>query len=285
MKNLIFLAGLFWGSFSTALALPSLDSQVIESLTGGKGEGAENSNGYTVSFPLSNLKVRSVGVQLTPALGLSCSASFIPSGEEVKVIGKFVLLEDQVNIVLKEALENGFNVTSLYNHSLWELPRLMTLTIEGSGKLADLATRIGTLFQIVKKSSSVAVWKAPLFLNAEKSTLSKQNLEETLKSKATLKNGVYEFVWAFSEAQAPSRLVFAGTDAMAVMFGEVSTPTQSIQNILKTFMKHNIYVTSIQNMGEMSVIHFMNRGPALELAQGIKDVLGTDATLSPQEQR
>jgi hypothetical protein len=308
MKEIIFLLGFFFIGSSAVLASDGLDQKEIEKVTGAKVEVDEKSNSYTASFPLTGLKVQSVGVKLTPTFGLECWASFVSSGEDAKVQARLVLLEDQINIVLKEALENGFKVVSLQNHSLWENPRLMVMVINGEGKLIDLATNIGKVFDIIKKSSSVLVWKAPLFINTEKSTLNIITLEEILKSKATYKKGVYDFVWGQTPTQSekelilkmPSKVAFAGTDKMAVMYGETSIPEQNLQNLLKVFMKHNIYVTAIQNREGMGVIHFMNRGPIIDLAQGIKEVmqittdspqesteekvLGADTTLSPQEQ-
>src|SRR5260221_6208884 len=74
-----------------------LDATRIEQLTGAKGKLDEKEGVFKVSMPRSDLKVVAGGVKLTPAMGLTCWASFMKVGDQAMVIGDQVLLEDQVN--------------------------------------------------------------------------------------------------------------------------------------------------------------------------------------------
>jgi hypothetical protein len=55
------------------------------------------------------------------------------------MMGDLVLLQEEVNPVLSTLLNNGLEVTALYNHFFWETPRIFYLHIHGIGKAADLA--------------------------------------------------------------------------------------------------------------------------------------------------
>src|SRR5215204_3042367 len=101
-----------------------LDTAQIEQLTGAKGKMNDKEGVFKVSMPRSDLSVTAGGVKITPALGLTCWASFKTMGDHAMVMGDQVLLEDQVNPVMSVALENGLEVTALHNHFFWENPRV-----------------------------------------------------------------------------------------------------------------------------------------------------------------
>ncbi len=277
---------------SSTFASKILDGREIEYWTGAKGGYVQNSNIFKVTFPLASLKVNSAGVQITPPLGLQCWASFMVIEEGVEVIGEIVLFEDQVSFAMREALENGLNVTALYNYSLWTQPTLMIMRVAGKGKLEDLATAVGKIFHFIKKTATGSIWKKPPgIINPEKSSLTIKNVEDVLKHKSVFKDGVYKFEWGKTTQlnghviKAPMGVAtwaaFAGTDKEAVMLGDVAIEEHFVQNVLKIFLKHNIFVTSLQQrlIGEsprIIFIRYMKRGAPHELAQGLKEVLELD---------
>lgn len=266
-----------------------LDTTQIEKLTGFKGEFDKESNTFKVSVPRSDLKVFAAGVKLTPALGLTSWASFTPIGEEVEVMGDMVLLEDQVNIVMKEALNNGLKITALHNHYLWDSPKIMFMHIEGKGSVKDLATAMGNVFKAIKKSSYGTVWRAPpAHIDPAKTTLNSDTIGTFLEKKGTLKDGVYKIVWGRTtqvdghEMTGPmgvnSWAAFAGTDKEAVMLGDIAMEEKDVQNVLKIFLKHDIFIISLHQhmMGEnprIMFVHYLGRGPALKLAKVLKEAL------------
>src|SRR3954452_21295372 len=104
-------------------------------------------------MPRSDLNVTSGGVKLTPALGLTCWAAFTPMGGHTMVMGDQVLLEDQVNLVMSVALENGLEVTALHNHFAFDTPRVMFMHIGGMGDEAKLAAAVGKVFARIKETA------------------------------------------------------------------------------------------------------------------------------------
>ena len=98
------------------------DTHQIEALVGAKGVLDEESNEFEISIPRTDINVSAAGIKLTPGLGLVSCATFKTLGSTGEVIGDVVLFEDQINLVMKEALENGLNITALYHHSLFFFP-------------------------------------------------------------------------------------------------------------------------------------------------------------------
>ncbi len=275
-----------------------LDTTQLENLTGAKGELDSESHVFKVSLPQPDLKASAAGVKLTPALGLRSWAAFKSLSSEGEVRGDIILFEDQINLVLKEALENGLNITGLHNHYLWDSPRIMFMRVEGRGPLKDLAMAVGKTFEMIKISSKGTIWmRPPAIINPERSTLNSKNIEDLLEKKGTLKDGVYKLTWERnppmqddwgSSRGANTWAAFAGTDKEAIMLGDVAMKKEDVQNVLKILLKHNIFITSLhQHIMEedprIMFVHYMGRGPAFELAKALKEVLEETNLLSTKK--
>src|SRR5207248_10524480 len=103
-----------------------------------------------------DLNVIAAGVKLTPALGLTCWASFQKMGDHVMVMGDQVLLEDQVNPVMSVALDNGLEVTALHNHFAFDNPRVMFMHVGGMGDESKLAAAVGKVIAALKEKGAGA---------------------------------------------------------------------------------------------------------------------------------
>ena len=293
MKKIIILLIFSFLTFSSASAETGdsslLDTHQIENLTGAKGELDKESNVFKISVPRTDLKVTAAGVKLTPALGLTSWAAFKPIHSEGIVMGDMVLFEDQINFVMKEALDNGLKITALHNHYLWDNPRVMFMHIEGKGPIKDLATAVGKTFEMIKKSSKGTIWnRPPTLIKPDKSTLTTKNIEDLFEKRGTLKDGVYKLIWERKTKMDGHDMgalmgvntwaAFAGTDREAVMLGDIAMKEDEVQNVLKTLLKHNIFIISLHQhmMGEdprIMFVHYMGRGPAFELAKALKEAL------------
>jgi hypothetical protein len=265
---------------------PLFNTQQIENLTGAKGELDRELNVFKVIVPHTDLKGSAAGVKLTPALGLTSWAAFSATGE---VRGEIVLFEDQINFVMKEALDHGLSVTALHNHYLWDNPRIMIMPIEGKGPLKDLATAVGKTFEILKKSSKGTIWaRPPVIINPDKSTLKAKDIEDLFDKRGILKDGVFKLTWERKTKMQDhggevsmgieAWAAFAGTDKQAVMLGEIAMKEEDVQNVLKTLLKHNIFIISLRQhrVGKdprIMFVHYMGRGLAFELAKALKEAL------------
>jgi hypothetical protein len=287
--SLLFTLSFFVFSSLYAQTRPHLDRNQIENLTGAKGELDVDSGVFKVTAPREDLKVNSMGVKLTPALGLTSWASFQPMGDDVEVMGDMVLLEDQINPVMQIALENGFHITALHNHYLWDSPKVMFMHIEGRGTVQNLATSVGKVFESIKKTSQGSVWSLPpSLLDTARSTIDPKTIDAILDKKGTLKEGVYKIVWGRTTQMNGHEMgaqmgvntwaAFSGTAKKAIVLGDFAVKEDEVQDVLKVLLKHNIFIISLHQhmMGEhpkMMFVHYMGRGELMDLLTALKEAL------------
>ena len=101
-----------------------LDTAQIDQIIGVKGQ--PNSGVYQMGVPRRDA-VSESGTKLDPTgpLGVATAINFQPTGSgKAAITGDFVLLDGEVNPVIKALRENGIEVMALHSHMLTEQPRL-----------------------------------------------------------------------------------------------------------------------------------------------------------------
>jgi hypothetical protein len=104
-----------------------LDTAHIDEIIGAKGQ--TNSGVYQFNVPRRD-PITESGMPLSPAgpLGLAIGINFQPTGDgKAAITGDFVLLDEEVNTVIKALRGNGIDVTAVHSHMLDEQPRLFFL--------------------------------------------------------------------------------------------------------------------------------------------------------------
>src|SRR5579883_584735 len=97
---------------ATPLAAPSLAAEPDWNAVGqalGKSGAVQPGGVYRVGLPRTDLKVTLDGVALKPGFALGSWLAFEPVGNEAMVMGDLVLLQDEVNPVMKKLEEGGIN--------------------------------------------------------------------------------------------------------------------------------------------------------------------------------
>ncbi len=123
----------------SAAAAPAsdLDTAQLESILGYKGNAAGSV--YQFSIPRAE-QVTDSGMEVPPAMGTAIGINFQPTGGgRAAITGDFVLLESEVNPVLRALRENGIEVTALHSHMLGEQPRLFFMHFWANGDALALA--------------------------------------------------------------------------------------------------------------------------------------------------
>jgi len=101
-----------------------LDTAQLDQIIGAKGTA--NGGVYQFGVPRRD-PVSQSGMQLSPAgpLGVATGIGFQPTGGgKAAITGDFVMIESEVNPVIKALRSNGIEVTALHSHMLDEQPRL-----------------------------------------------------------------------------------------------------------------------------------------------------------------
>ena len=121
------------GASKTPLAAPSppaqqpaieLDTAQLDQIIGAKGQA--NGGVYQFGVPRQGAITQN-GMQLMPAgpLGVATGIGFQPTGGgKAAITGDFVMIESEVNPVIKALRAGGIEVTALHSHMLDEQPRL-----------------------------------------------------------------------------------------------------------------------------------------------------------------
>ena len=109
-------------SAGTAPESIDLDTAAIDHALGQKGK--VNGGVYQFSIPRAE-RIRDGGMDVPEAMGTATGINFQPTGAgKAAITGDFVLIEKEVNPVLKALRENGIEITALHNHMLNDEPRL-----------------------------------------------------------------------------------------------------------------------------------------------------------------
>jgi Domain of Unknown Function (DUF1259) len=101
-----------------------LNTAQIEEIIGAKGQN--NGGVFAIAVPRRDA-VTEEGMQVAPPgpTGVATGINFQPTGGgKAAITGDFVLLNNEVNPVIKALRENGIEVTALHSHMLTEQPRL-----------------------------------------------------------------------------------------------------------------------------------------------------------------
>jgi Domain of Unknown Function (DUF1259) len=129
-------------------AKTSLDPKNIEGIMGAKGQMA---NGvYKVTIGRTT---KMGGHDVGNAMGINTWAAFVGSDREAVVDGDFVMLEKELQPVLKALRGAGINVVAIHNHIETESPRVVFLHYWGVGSTTDLAKGLKAALDTQKKSS------------------------------------------------------------------------------------------------------------------------------------
>jgi hypothetical protein len=124
----------------------SLDPKNIEAIMGAKGQLA--SGVYKITIGRTT---KMGGATVGNAMGINTWAAFAGSDQQAVVDGDFVMLESELQPVLKALRGAGINVVAIHNHIETESPRIVFLHYWGVGPTSDLAKGLKTALDTQKK--------------------------------------------------------------------------------------------------------------------------------------
>jgi hypothetical protein len=210
------------------------------------------------------------------------------------MMGDLVLTEDEVNPVMSALLQNGLDVTALHNHFFWDQPRIFYMHVHGMGSAADLAKRVKPAIDLIDQAAKKAA--APSSAPAPSSpTIDGAALAKVIGTPGEQTGPVYKITIGrpdivLREHGAPinARMglntwaAFAGTDADAMVAGDVAMLEPEVTPVLKALRANGLNVVAIHHhMTDVQPVviflHYYGTGPSAKLAQGVRaavDLLG-----------
>ncbi len=125
---------------SSPAASPEMKSDVAKKIEEVLGHQGSMSQGVLhVNMPRDDVQVKMKGAEIPGNMGMNIPLNFQIEGKQAAINGDFMLLDNEVNPVIKALRENGIEVASLHNHMLDEEPRLFFIHFWAYGDASILA--------------------------------------------------------------------------------------------------------------------------------------------------
>jgi hypothetical protein len=84
-------------------------------------------------------------------MGVNTWAAFAGTDQEALVDGDFVVLESELQAVLKSLRHDGINIVAIHHHMIGETPRYLFLHYWGRGPASELAQAVKSALENTAK--------------------------------------------------------------------------------------------------------------------------------------
>jgi Domain of Unknown Function (DUF1259) len=248
-----------------------------------------------VNIPRSDLKVTIDKRPAPTPFGFGGWVALTKGDGMDVMMGDLVLTEDEVNPVMSALLQNGLDVTALHNHFFWEQPRIFYMHVHGMGSPADLATRVKPAIDLIDQAAKKSATSPSSPPAQAPPTVDGAALAKIIGTPGEQTGPVYKITIGRPDidlrehgARINARMglntwaAFAGTDADAMVAGDIAMLDNEVTPVLKALRANGINVVAIHHhmtgvAPAVIFLHYYGTGPAPTLAQGVRaavDLLG-----------
>jgi uncharacterized protein DUF1259 len=266
-----------------------LDAERIGAAAGVKATTAKDGV-VRIAWARTDVAVKVDGMPLKPFAGLGSWAAFTPAPHGAMVMGDTVVFQDEVAPAMDAAFANGLEVTGLHNHFFYDEPKVYFMHIGGMGDPEKLAAAVKGVWDAVKKVRANRAQPAGQFSGEapKEGHIDAAGIEALLGQKSEMQQGVVKVtigregtmhgVKVGGSMGLTTWAAFSGTDELAAVDGDFIMTAEEVQRVLRALRKANIHIVALHNhmVGEQPAFfftHFWGKGPAKELAQGVKSAL------------
>jgi hypothetical protein len=201
------------------------------------------------------------------------------------LMGDLVLTEAEVSPVMSALIANGFEVTALHNHFFKESPRIFYMHVHAHGAADALAGGLKPVLALIGAGPAGSGGSTGRSLEG---TLDTSRLASIVGTPGESSGTVYKITIGrpdlkIQEMGAPinSRMglntwaAFYGSDADAVVAGDVAMLEREVQPVLKALRANGLDVVAMHHhmIGTSPTViflHYWGRGPAQKLAAGVR---------------
>ena len=269
-----------------------LDADKIGAAAGVKATAAGGV--VRIAWARIDVAVKVDGMPLKPFAGLGSWAAFTPAPHGAMVMGDTVVFQDEVTPAMDAAFAGGLEVTGLHNHFFFDEPKVYFMHIGGMGDPEKLAAGVKAVWDAIKRVRAADPTPGSAFegLGPEADQPSPAMIEEILGSKAQAQDGVVKVtigrdgtmhgVKVGGSMGLTTWAAFTGGAKHAVVDGDFIMTAEEVQPVLRALRKAGIHVVALHNhmAGERPAFyftHFWGKGPAVELARGVRAALDAQA--------
>jgi hypothetical protein len=208
-------------------------------------------------------------------------------------MGDLVLLQGEVNPVMKKLRAAGFEVTAVHNHLLDETPRLMYMHYMGHGPAEQIASSLRTALAVSKTPLGKPA-AAPAGTSAPPAWV--KTVEDTVGRKGSFNGGVLSFGVPRADAVTMSGMTIEPSEGVAesINFQEAGTgkvattgdfvlTAEQVNPVISALEEHHISVTALHShmlteQPRLFFMHFWAVGSPESVAAGIKAALSHIST-------
>jgi hypothetical protein len=215
------------------------------------------------------------------------------------VMGDTVVFQDEVTPAIDAAFAHGLEVTGLHNHFFYDQPKVYFMHLGGMGDSERLAAGVKAVWDAIKKVRAESSEPAASFgeIGPEADAVMPTMVEEILGHKAQAqggvvkvtigRNGMMHGVEVGGSMGLTTWAAFSGGEAHAVVDGDFIMTAAEVQPVLRALRKAGIHIVALHNhmVGEQPAYyftHFWGKGPARELARGLRSVLDAQKAVRPE---
>ena len=282
---LVIAIGWFTGAAAAAQGMPAEYQGVLDVLarTGDFKDGV-----LKVNIPRNDIKVTVAGVATPTPFGFGGWIALTKGTGMDVMMGDLVLTQDEVNPVMSAVLAQGLDVTALHNHFFWESPRMFYMHVHGHGSAADLAKRIKPAIDLIGKIASRPDAAPAMTSTVTSGTLDTAKLASIIGTTGEQNGQVYKITIGRPDlkvqemgAAINARMglntwaAFFGSDAAAVVAGDVAMLDTEVTPVLKALRDNGIEVVAIHHHMTATTptvifLHYWGQGPAEKLATAVR---------------
>ena len=266
-----------------------LDPDPIARASGTKGTSTPDGV-VRIAWARTDVAVKVDGVPLKPFAGLGSWAAFTKAPHGAMVMGDTVVFQDEVTPAMDAAFAAGLEVTGLHNHFFFDEPKVYFMHVGGQGEPEKLAAGIKAVWDAVKtvRAENAEPAKAFSEIGPQEDDVDPGMIEEVVGHKSQAQQGVVKVtigrdgtmhgVNVGGSMGLTTWAAFSGGQAHAVVDGDFIMSAAEVQPVLHALRKAGIHIVALHNhmVGEQPVFyftHFWGKGPAHDLARGIRSAL------------
>lgn len=285
------------GSFAPAQQHGKLDAKKIAAAAG--TEATPKNDVVRIEWPRKDVAVTVDGVPLKPFAGLGAWAAFTPTSHGAMMMGDTVVFQDEVTPAMDAAFAGGLEVTALHNHFFFDEPKVYFMHIGGHGDPEKLAAAVKGVWDAIKnvRKSQASPAKGFGGKRPTEGKIDAARIEQILGAKGQAKDGVVKVSIGKEGAMHGVKVgeamglntwaAFAGSDELAAVDGDFIMTAPQVQPVMKALRKANIHIVAVHNhmIGEQPAfyfLHYWGKGPAHELARGVKSALDVQKSIATQ---
>jgi hypothetical protein len=243
-----------------------------------------------IAWARTDVRVKVDGVPFKPFAGLGSWAAFTRAQHGAMVMGDTVVFQDEVTPAMDAAFANGLEVSGLHNHFFYDEPKVYFMHIGGMGDAEKLAAGVKAVWDAIKKVRVADPTPSVAFpeIGPESDEIEPKLVEDIVGHKAQTQDGVVKVtigregtihgVKIGGSMGLTTWMAFSGGNAHAVVDGDFIMSAAEVQPVLRSLRKADIHIVALHNhmVGEQPPFyftHFWGKGPAKDLAQGLRSAL------------